>query len=69
MSKGTIQDLRDKTMKVILSCKTLDQLKYAIDYQSLAYKRLAPNCNSEVRYNFVQLTERCIGFAHARITS
>ena len=60
-------ELVNRSMEVILSCKTLKQLNVAVKYSDLVYKRLSKEIGLINNMNFVCLTERSIGFAQCLV--
>ena len=67
MTHNKAKELVNKSMKVILSCKTLEQLNAAVRYAGLVYKKLGQEIGLINNMNFVCLTERSIGFAQCQI--
>ena len=59
--------LINKAMTVILSCKTMDQLKTAVLYSNLVYKVLSNEIGLGRTMKFITLIERSIGFAQCQI--
>lgn len=59
--------LVNKSMKVILSCKNLDQLNIAVRYASLVYNKISRTIGLVNNSQFISLTERSIGFAQCQI--
>lgn len=67
MTHKEANTLIDRTMKVILSCKTMEQLNAAIGYANLAYSELFRNGLSIERARFTPLIERSVGYAQCQI--
>lgn len=62
-------NLVNKCMSVILSCKTMPQLNVACTYAILVYRQLARELGLINNTNFVSLIERTIGYAQCQIKS
>ena len=60
-------NLVNKGMKVILSCKNIDQLDNAVKYADLVYRVLAREIGLINNTQFISLIERSIGFAQCQI--
>jgi len=60
-------ELVNKSMKVILSCKTLEQLNVALEYSKLLYKKLSGEVSLSLKFRYLMLIERSIGFAQCQI--
>ena len=59
--------LVNRSMKIILSCTTLEQLNVAVKYADLVYKRISQTIGLVNNSQFISLTERSIGFAQCNI--
>lgn len=59
--------LVDRTMSVILSCKTEDQLTNAVKYVGFMYKKLFPPLSILERVEIVAKIEFTKGFAFGRL--
>jgi len=59
--------LVNKSMKVILSCKNLEQLSVAVKYADLVYKKISRTIGLVNNTQFISLIERSIGFAQCNI--
>ncbi len=60
-----MDELTNKTMYVILSCKTFDQLRVAIKFTELAYRKLSREGLATMKH--ITLLERSIGYAQCQI--
>lgn len=67
MDKKEADALVQRSMEVILSCKTMSQLDTAVRYSNLVYKKLAYTIGLINNMKFVTLMERSIGFAQCQI--
>ena len=61
------EKLVQRSMTVILSCETLEQLGNAVRYSNLVYRKLSDGIGLVNNTKFIQLTERSIGFAQCNI--
>jgi hypothetical protein len=67
MTQAEANKLVNKSMKVILSCKNLDQLHIAVKYADLVYRKLAQGVGLVNNTQFICLTERAIGYTQCQI--
>lgn len=67
MNEKEAETLVNKAMRVILSCRTMVQLNYAVRFSSLAYEQLARETGLINRMGFVNRIERSIGYAQCQI--
>ena len=63
----TTDELKSKTMKVILSCETMDQLKNSVNYYNLAFTQMVKGLSLNERASILCILERSVGFAQAQI--
>ena len=62
-------ELLNKGMTTILSCKTYDQLINAISFCNLIYRRIGKDIGMVNKVNMHSLFERSIGYAQCNIKS
>ena len=67
MNKSQNTELVNKCMKVIVSCKTREQLNGAVNYCGLAYRALSNHAGMAYKESFAELTRKSISFALCRI--
>ena len=67
MTQDEAKTLVDKCMRVIISCKTDEQLDIAIKYASFAYNRLSKGVGLINNTSFISLIERSIGYSQCKI--
>jgi hypothetical protein len=60
-------EMVNKAMKVILSCKSVDQLNNAIEFARLVHRQLSKEIGFVNSTKFHTLIERSIGFAQCQI--
>lgn len=60
-------ELVNKSMNVILSCKTSSRLEVGVKYADLVYKKISNNIGLLNDTRFISLIERSIGFAQCQI--
>ena len=67
MTEQEAKNLVNRAMKIILSCRSLDQLHVAVKYADLTYRKISKTIGLVNTVNFVRLIERSIGFAQCQI--
>lgn len=67
MTKDDATKLVNRSVSIILSCKTMEQLINAVKYADLVCRKISKEIGLLNHTQFISITERSIGFAQCQV--